>query len=162
MTANTILILTPSSVEPPPSNAAQRQNLYPASENRPILSFDTTTEEAATWSAVLRQGSTGSLGIVANCIMASATSGNVALHVYIEDMVGVALATTSGWGAVNTSAAKAVPATLIPFTITLTLTNNDSLQPGEPFRIKVIRDTGVASNAAGDMHILNIELQDGL
>jgi hypothetical protein len=161
MATRTIAILTPNSAEFPSTAFPQLQTIH-STERVPVLSYDTTTEETAVWTLVAPVGFAASLGIVVNLIMASATSGNVALHVAIELMTSVALATAASWDTIDTSANTAVPGTLIPFQIALTMTHIDSIAAGSPFRIKITRDTGNASNAAADMHLLNVEVKDGL
>lgn len=131
---------------------------------RPALAFDATTEETAYFSDVAPQGLTGTLTLVTYWVMASATSGNLGVHVAVEAVTpgdSVDLDAGTSFDTVNTSNATAVAATAgYLFTVSITLTNADSVAAGDYLRISIYRDTGVASNATGDAYLLAAELRD--
>jgi hypothetical protein len=157
-------ILTPLNAEFPATN-------FPALtfvNTRPVLAFDASTAETCYWSLKAPQGITGTLTLVVQYIMASATTGKVDFEVAIEaisDGDTVDLDATSSFATVNTITAPTVPGTAGHIDeFTCTLTNNDSITAGDYVRISLTRDAGDATNdtAAGDCYVLNAELRDSL
>jgi hypothetical protein len=159
--SNTRFVLTPHAAEFPSSNFPQLQLI----NRRPVLSFDAATDEAAYWTAVAPQGLTGTITVTVSYIMASATTGNVIFEAAIEaisDGDSVDLDATTSFDTANSSGAVAVPGTagyIDQFTITMT--NADSIAAADYFRLSLNRDANNGSDtAAGDCHVLAVELRD--
>lgn len=147
---------------------------YPAS-NYPALgidattrhrywAFDAATDETVHLMGVAPQGLTGTLTLVVFYRMASATSGNIYFRAAVEAITpGDALDTdaSSSFDTINTGNG-AVPATAgYVSSISITLTNADSIAAGDMFRIELGRDADNASDTAtGDAQVLRVELRD--
>lgn len=92
--------------------------------------------------------------------MASATSGNINLSVAVEAIADADNFDTdagSSFATANASGATAVPGTTAgrPKTIEITLTNDDSIAPGEMYRLALTRPS--ESNI---LHVLALSLLD--
>jgi hypothetical protein len=97
--------------------------------------------------------------------MATATSGGVAFTVEIEAITtGDATDTDAGdsFAAVNTGTDATVPATAGYIdTVSVTLTNNDSIAAGDYVRFRLTRAVANASDTAtGDCNVYSLEVQD--
>lgn len=133
---------------------------------RPVLAFDSATDESAYWTDIAPQGLTGTLTLIVSYVMASATSGNVVLQAAIEAITDgdlVDLDATTSFDTANSSAATAVPGTAGYLDqVAITLTNTDSLAAADYFRLSLNRDADNGSDTAtGDLYVLAIELRDG-
>lgn len=131
---------------------------------RPALAYDASTNEFAIWTVKAPANwDPSTLTAIITYIMASATAGDVDVDVYIEaisDGDAVDLDAGDYFGAVNSTDNTVVPATAgFPDMITVTLTNHDGSVAGDLLRFKVVRDA-VSDTAAGDMHVLNVEIID--
>ena len=147
---------------------------YPAS-NYPALiqdatprhmawAFDAATDETVLLPGVAPQGLTGTLTLVVYYRMASATTGNVYFRAAFEAITptdALDTDTSSSFDTINTGNG-AVPGTAGYIgSISITLTNADSMAAGDMFRIEFGRDADNASDTAtGDAHVLRVELRD--
>lgn len=155
--------LTPYSAEFPAANAA-----VPTVVNRrPVLSFDATTDQTAYWTGIAPQGLTGTLTLIIHYMMASATTGAVGLQAQVEAITpgdSVDLDATTSFDTVNNSASTTVPGTAgFESTISITLTNADSVAAGDYIRISINRDadgSAITDDAAGALYLLAAEFRD--
>lgn len=155
--------LAPEAAQYPTSNfpALIRVN------NRPVLAFDASTDEACMWTFVAPQGLTGTLTLILFYMMASATSGTVGFQAAVEAITpgdSVDLDTTDSFDTVNNSASTTVPGTAgFMQSISITLTNADSIAAGDLVRIRLNRDadgSAITDSATGDAYILGAEFRD--
>ncbi len=152
---------TPNSAEFPASNFPQLQLV----NRRPVLSFDASTDETAYWTAVAPQGLTGTITVIVHYIMASAVSGAVYFQAALEAITpgdAVDLDAGTSFDTANSGNGN-VPGTAgYEQSISITMTNADSIVAGDYFRLSLNRDADNASDTAtGDMHVLAVELRDG-
>lgn len=134
---------------------------------RPVLSFDASTDETCYWTAIAPQGLTGAITVVISYMMASATTGTVGLQAQLEaitDGDATDLDATTSFDTVNNSASTTVPGTAGHIDqIAITMTNADSLAAADYFRLSLNRDadgSAITDSATGDCHVLAIELRD--
>lgn len=158
----TRLILTPYSAEFPSSNFPQLL----LSNRRPVLAFDATTGETAYWTFVAPQGLTGTLTAIIHYAMASATTGGVAFDVALEAITpGDATDTdaTTSFDTVNGGSDATVPGTAGYIdSVSVTLTNADSIAAGDYVRLSLARDVADANDTAtGDCYVFEVEFRDG-
>ena len=151
----------PESAHFPTSNFAASSVI----NGRPVLWFDATTSETAYWTVVAPQGITGTSTIVISYLMASATTGGVAVDVAVEAVTSgdaVDLDAGTSFDAVNAASDAAVPGTAgFMEQITVTLTNADSIQPADYVRISIARDVAdAADTATGDWGLILAEFRD--
>jgi hypothetical protein len=161
------ILLTATNMEPPSSNAPQFLTIH-STEQRAVLAFDASTDEAAAWTAIVPQGWTGTPTAVITYCMASATSGTVGLQVSVEaisDGDTVDIDASTSYDTVNNSASTTVPGTAGYIDqITVTLTNNDSSAAGDLLRVKLNRDadgSAITDSATGDLYLISVEIRDG-
>ncbi len=130
---------------------------------RPALAFDASTNETCYWTFRAPQGVTGTLTVIIDLIMASATTGDTDWDVAVEAVTSgdaVDLDATTSFDAVNSTDNTVVPGTAgYMQQIAVTLTNNDSLAAGDLVRISLTRDA-VSDTAAGDAYVLGAEFRD--
>lgn len=137
-----------------------------ASTRHMYWAFDASTDEVVYLPGVAPQGMTGALTLVVQFRMASATTGNIVLKASVEAITpGDALDTdtSTSFDAVNTGPTTAVPGTAGHLgTLSITLTNADSMAAADMFRIEFGRDAdnGANDTATGDCHVLRVELRD--
>lgn len=154
----------PESAVFPASNFPQLQKIVTPS--RIVLSFDQTTPEKCYWTAVVPQGWTGTITAYIYYICA-VNSGKVDFEVAVEaisDGDAHDLDAGSYFDTVNTITAPTVPGTAgYMDVITCTLTNEDGAVAGDIIRFSLERDAddGVNDTAAGDCHVLAVEIRDG-
>ena len=152
---------TPFSAEFPSTNFPQLTTIH-STDRRPALAFDAATSEKCFWTTVAPQGLSGAQTLIATCVMASATSGTLALRATVEAITpldAVAVATANSYDTTNSSSNTTVPGTLIEFALSITLTNADGMAAGDSVRIALDRDVATDS-AAGDAYILGAEWRD--
>lgn len=142
---------------PPASNYATLDSR----NSRPVLDFDTTTQEATYFNGVLPPDYAGG-GVTVSifCAMTSATTGTVGWEVSFERIDASSLDIDSD----SFAAAQTVTATTVPGTsgqilkLSVNVSNGanmDSLAAGEAFRLKVARDV-TNDTAAGDAELLRV------
>lgn len=124
--------------------------------------FDAATEEQMMWTLLVPSNYASNPVLKLMFKMTSATTGNVVIEGRIAavsdgDATDV---NTKGFAAANTSAAITVPATVgIMASISLTLTNDDSLVADDFAIVYLARDAANGSDtAAGDMEIIGAAL----
>jgi hypothetical protein len=157
-------ILLPNSAEFPSTNFPQL-TIINATDRRPVLGYDATTNEKAYWSFIAPAGLTGTITLVLHLLAASAVSGNIIMQSGIEAITPSDASPTpqsaSSFDTVNASAATAVPGTLIMFSISITMTNADSIAAGDLVRLYIERNAASASDtAAGDIYLVAAEFKD--
>lgn len=131
---------------------------------RPVLAFDAAADETAYWTFIAPQGMTGTLTILIHYMMASATTGSVYWEGILEAITpgdATDLDAGNSFGTTN-SGNGAVPATAgYEQSISITLTNNDSIAVGDYVRLSINRDANHASDTAtGDAYLLAVEFRD--
>ena len=130
---------------------------------RTVMEFDQTTDEFGEFGDSMDSRYEGS-GITVTCwCWTSATTGNAAIEAAIvRQNAGDNI--SDAFTAVNTSGAVAVPGVANQiFTITITFTDGadmDSVTKGDPFRIRINRDTGIGSNVAADLILDRTEISE--
>jgi hypothetical protein len=159
--ARTVFVGLPYSAEFPAANFPQMT----LSNRRPALAFDASTAEACQWTTVAPVGLTGTLTAKVLYAMASATSGGVAFTVEVEAITpgdAVDTDTADSFDSVNTGTDATVPATAgYVDTVSITLTNADSIAAGDLVRFRLTRAVAnAADTATGDCLALAIEIQD--
>jgi hypothetical protein len=156
---STRAILVPYSAEFPTSNAPA---LLQGGQLRPYLAFDAAVQETCYWTFVAPAGLTTPLTAVIHFRMASATTGTVQFDVALEAITpgdALDLDAASSFATANSSSLQAVPATAGYLgTLTITLSNNDSIAAGDLVRLRLARN--MADTAAGDCQVLAVELRD--
>lgn len=157
----TRFVFTPESAHFPSSNPAALTLI----NRRPVLAFDAATDESAYWTGIAPQGLTGTITAIVHYIMASATSGVVYFQAALEAITpgdAVDLDAGDSFDTAN-SGNGTVPATAgYEQSISITMTNADSIAAGDYFRLRLNRDADNASDtASGDVYVLGVELRDG-
>lgn len=151
---------SPLAAEFPASNFPQLL----LSNRRPVLAFDASTDETCYWTAVAPQGLSGTLTLIILYAMASATSGSVYFQAALEAITpgdSVDTDATTSFDTAN-SGNDAVPGTAgYVDSVSITLTNADSIAAGDLFRLALNRDADHGSDTAtGDCYVLAVELRD--
>lgn len=151
---------TPEMAHYPATNFPQ----YLLVNRRPALAYDASTDETAYFTDVAPQGLTGALTLLVYYIMASAVTGNLYFQAAIEAVTpgdAVDLDAGTSFDTAN-SGNGAVPGTAGYLqSISITLTNADSIAAGDYFRISLNRDADNGSDTAtGDAYVLAVELRD--
>lgn len=160
-TGQTLLTLTPLANEPPSSNYATLDTR----NGHPVLNFDTTTQEAAIFSAVMPRAYSG-LGVTVyvHWMAASATSGTVGWDVSFERMSDATTDLDSdSFATAQTITAATTSGTSGIVTVTNVAISNgasmDSVVAGEAFRLRIRRDVA-NDNATGDAQLLAVEIKE--
>jgi hypothetical protein len=154
---------TPLSTDPFPSS--NFPELRPVNE-RPVLAFDAATDETARWTGIAPQGLTGTITAIITYIMASATTGAVRFQGSLEavtDGDATDLDAGTSFDTANSNG-ETVPGTAGHMSqLSITMTNADSIGPGDYYRLAINRDadgTSGTDDAAGDCYVLAVELRD--
>ena len=155
-------VLLPRAAEYPASGQPQ----LTVNNRRPVLAYDASTLETAYWTTILPQGWTGTVTAYILFIMATATTGAIRMQVAMESITpgdSVDLDSTTSFDTTNNSGNITVPGTAgFPGSISITLTNHDASAAGDYVRFQLDRDAANAGDtAAGDVHILGMEIRDG-
>jgi len=157
----TRLVLLPNAAEFPASNQPELRLI----NRRPALAFDASTDETCYWTFIAPQGITGTLTLVLHCIAASATSGAVYFQAAVEAVTpadAVDLDAGTSFDTANSGYATVAGTAGYDFTVSITLTNYDSMAAADYVRLALNRDADNASdNAAGDIYLLAVEFRDG-
>jgi len=141
---------------------------YPTQEdtaNRFYVPFDDTDEEGILFGGIMPQGYdlNQDLKLEIEGWMASATSGKIDLQAAVEAITEgdeIFMPSEASFDTTN-SADETVPATATwPMTITITLTNKDSVAAGDMIRIRLHRDAddGTNDTATGDFNLNKMRL----
>jgi hypothetical protein len=152
-------VLSPFNAELPSSNFPALQQ---DAQHRPYLAFDASVAETCYWTFIAPQGLTGTKTAIIHYRAASATTGTYQPDVALEAITpGDAVDTdaASSFATANTPTADTVPGTAgYEKTVSVTLTNDDSIAPGDYARLSLSRN--MADTAAGDIHVFAVELRD--
>lgn len=122
ISVKTFAVFTPLANEPPAANFAT----LATRNSRPILQFDTTTQEAAIFSGVVPATyGTGGLTVVLWSTLNSATTGTLGYDIAFETSNGLDTDADS-FATAKTATAATVPGTLgVPMTHTVTFSNSE-------------------------------------
>lgn len=136
---------------------------------RPALAFDDTAEEAAVsqeFEVPTAHTGTGTLKATLHVAAASDATNDIAFDVFVEsktpntdtlDMESAASWDTANAGTISLAGTTAGD----PLTLTITLTNADSVAAGDLVRIGIRRDTDSANDdAAGDIFVYAVTLYE--
>lgn len=159
----TRFVFNPLAAEFPATNFPQLQLV----NRRPVLSFDTTTQETCQWTGITPQGFTLAATAIVSYIMASATTGGIRFEALLEAVTSgdaTDLDAVDSFDAANGASDAAVPSTAGHMEqLSIALTNADSIAAADYFRLLLRRAPAHADDtAAGDCHILAVELRDSL
>lgn len=150
---------SPTDNEPPAANYAT----FDTRNSRPVLDFDTTTQEAAIFTGILPSDyAGGGITVTLWCALSTATSGTLGWDVAIErtDAGGLDIDADS-FATAQTITAAAVPGTSGQVMVmSVNIANGadmDSVAPGELFRLRVRRDVA-NDTAAGDAELLRVAI----
>ena len=156
--ATTRFALTPESAHFPTTN-------FPALSTvnaRPVLAFDTTTSETCYWTVVAPQGLAGALSAIIHVFGNAAGTNTVIFGVSVEAVTpgdATDLDAGTSFDTVNTSGAVAMPATQGHQTsVSVTLTNADSIAAGDYVRISLARD--ISDTFAADAYVTLVEIRE--
>src|SRR6185436_20053948 len=152
--ARTIAYLNPGAAECKTTTFPAPGRTSDASGARPYLAFDAATDEAAYWTLRALQGLTGTMTLVIDYIMASATSNAVRWGASVEAVTDGDSTDLDAGESVDTENTTDVT---VPGTAgfidqaSITLTNQDSVAAGDYVRIRVRRvGSNGADTATGD------------
>lgn len=157
--ATTRFVFDADSAKYPATNFAA----YMTVNRQSVLAYDAGTNETAFWSTVAPQGLTGALTAVIYYMMASATTGDTDWDVSLEAVTPADttdLDAGDSFDTVNSTDNTTVPGTAgYMNTVSVTLTNADSIAAGDRFRMRLTRDAA-SDTAAGDAYVLHVELRE--
>ena len=159
---DTLAIFTPHNNEPPASNYATL-NLR---NGHLVLEFDTTTQEAAIFAAVMpRHYGGGGITAYLHWMAATATSGTIGWDATFErNHSGGDDLDSDSFATAQTVTAGTVPGTsgvvsVTNVAITAGAAGTDSLAAGDAFRLRVRRDVA-NDTATGDAQLLAVEVKE--
>jgi hypothetical protein len=136
------------------------------SNERPILWFDGATDEECCWTFVAPQGLTGTLTLILLLVAASATSGTVRFQADVEAITpgdSVDTDATTSFDTTNSGGASVAGTAGYLFSLSITVTNADSIAAGDLVRLRVRRDadgTTGTDDVTTDVGLLAAELRD--
>lgn len=153
--------LTPLAAEFPASNYAPLHNI----NQRPVLAFDTTVAETCYWTFVAPQALAGTLSAIIHVFGNAAGTAGVVFSVALEAITpgdAVDLDVTTSFDSSNNTGTIAMPATQGHQTSgSVTLTNADSIAPGDYVRLSLTRNVAAAGDTfAADAYVTLVELQE--
>ena len=159
---DTLASFFPTAYEPPATNYAT----FSVRFQRPVLQFDTTTQETAIWSGLMpRHYAAGNLIVEVTWAAATATTGTIGWDVTFERVEeGVLDVDADSFATAQTITAATVPGTTgitdhTSVTCTAGATATDSIAAGELFRLRVRRDVAT-DTAAGDAELYAVEIRE--
>lgn len=157
----TIAILNVLTNEPPAGNYAT----FNTRNNHPVLEFDTTTQEIATWTCKVPEGAsmTNGVTVYVQWCAATATSGTIGWDVAFERIVDGGIDIDSdNFGTAKTITAATVSGTSgITSVTSVNFSQSDlptSLAAGDMYRIRIRRDVA-NDTATGDAQLLQGEVR---
>lgn len=158
--ATTRYSFTPEGAHFPSSN-------FPALKlvnNRPVLAFDAGTDETAYWTFVAPQGLSGALSVVVHLFGNAAGTNSTYWQASLEAITpgdSVDLDSATSFDTAN-SGNVAMPTTQGHQTsVSITLTNADSIAAGDYVRLALNRDADNGSdNFAADAYVTLVELRE--
>jgi hypothetical protein len=151
----TYAVFTPMTSQPPASNFATLDTRNSIA----VLDFDDSTEESIFWTGVMPEAASLGSGLIVNIFFmaTSATSGDARFGAQFErmntdedsdsfDTATEATVATNGTSGIITKLA-------------ITCTTIDSIAAGEPYRLKIYRDTSGADTITGDLELVAVEVR---
>ena len=158
--ATTRFALTPESAHFPATNFPALS----AVNARPVLAFDTTTAETCYWTVVAPQGLTGALSVIIHFFGNAAGTAGVAFDVAVEAITpsdAVDLDSATSFDTVNGGNAATIATQGYQTSLSITLTNADSVAAGDYVRISLARDVADAGdNFAADAYVTLVEIRE--
>ena len=160
----TLNVITANNVNYPSTNAGQRVVLN-TTERLLVIAFDGATSESVISPTMAVSNITTPLTITLMVCFPTATSGSAVFDISVMAVSSgdsINLATTTSYGAVNTSAAINAPASVNnPVSATITLTNNDGITALDFVQIKITRNPANGSDTiASDCYLISASLDD--
>lgn len=147
-----IAVFTPQDNQPPTANFATLD----IRNGRPVLDFDTTTQETAIFTgAIPAHYGTSGLTVTIEASLTSATSGTLGWVAAFERTTGLDIDSDS-FATAKVGTAASVPGTsgqTLRHTISFTHSEIDGLVAGDIFRLRIRRDVA-NDTAAGDAELL--------
>ncbi len=136
-------------------------------KDRPCLVFDDTDEAAAVSHPLVMPSQYTGTGLTCkvHLFSASATSSNFRIDAFVEAFTPgtdtTDQETATSWDTAN-SASQALASTAgRPYSLSITLTNADSVAAGDVFRLGIRRDSDHADDAAtGHCYVQAVEIND--
>lgn len=159
---NTLAVLLPQGNQPTATNFAQLDSY----NLQPCLAFDASTNWDSVLAGVLNRAyAGGGTTVTIWFTMVSATSGNLRFKGAWERYnAGTTSLGSDNFATAVNGSTTAVPGTAgIVQTTTIVFTDGtqmNSTAAGEGFRLKITRDTAVASNAAGNARLFRVEIKE--
>lgn len=158
--ATTRYSFTPESAHFPTSNFAPLTLV----NARPVLAYDASTDETAYWTFTAPQGLTGALSVIIHVFGNAAGTNSTYWEAALEAITpgdATDLDSATSFDTVNTGNV-AMPTTQGHQTsVSITLTNNDSIAAGDYVRLSIARDANNASdNFAADAYVTLVELRE--
>jgi hypothetical protein len=158
--ATTRVGLTPESAHFPTTNFAALS----AVNARPVLAFDAGTDEACYWTLVAPQGLAGALSVVIHMFGNAASTNSTYWDVAVEAITpgdGVDLDSTTSFDTINTGNVAMKATQGHQTSLSITLTNADSIAAGDYVRVSLSRDANHGSdNFAADAYVTLVELRE--
>ena len=159
--ATTRFALTPESAHFPATN-------FPALSSvnaRPVLAYDAATQETCYWTVVAPQGLAGALSAIIHVFGNAASTNPTYWEVAVEAITpgdAVDLDSTTSFDTVNAGNVAMGATQGYQVSLSITLTNADSIAEGDACRLKLTRDpTQGADTNAGTMYVSLVELREG-
>lgn len=158
---DTLLIFTPLCNEPTAANYATLDTR----NQHPVLDFDATTNEYATFTSIMpRHYAGGGITVYLHYAMSSAEADTIDWDVAFERIGDQQQDLDSdGFAAVNSVDNTTVPGTTgLVDIVSVAFTNGadmDSVAVGELFRLQVSRDAA-SDDATGDAELVGVELRE--
>lgn len=159
---DSLAILTPASNQPPATNYAA----LTVRNGRLLLAFDATTQQTAIFAGVMpRTYGGGGITAYVHWAAASAVTGTIGWDVTFEREADAGDdLDADNWASPQTVTAATVPgASGVPkytnAAIAAGAAGTDSVAAGDAFRLRIRRDVA-ADSAAGDAHLISVELKE--
>jgi len=165
MSDNVISYFPARACQLPSGEAARLETITVSGGDRYVITYDASTNQDAFWTIPYTpdfyQG-LGTLKLVVQGCMASATSGNVKMSAALEAVTpadSLDLDATVSFDSGNTSTTAVAGTAGYLFTQTITLSNKDNLVAGDMLRIKLTRlANDAADTATGNLRVLGCSL----
>jgi len=131
---------------------------------RPVLAFDQTTDETCYWTFVAPQGLTGALSIIIHLFGAAAGTNSTYWQAQVEAVTpgdAMDLDSATSFDTANAGNGAMLTTQGHQTSISITLTNADSIAAGDYVRLSLNRDADNASdNFAADAYVTLVELRE--
>jgi hypothetical protein len=131
-----------------------------AGNGRPYIAFDNASSQSILFNSVVPQGAVLTSGIIVDVFFFSAlTTGNIRFTAAIDRLVGASFIADSFDTAAGTTGTPNGTANIPGAVISITLTTIDSLAAQEPYVLKLLRDTTVASNTTSPAFVFAVAVR---